>query len=66
MEAGGASWLVFNGTQDEDMAAVPTHIYQGGFYCMYSRRKYGRNCGTVTGFNVPVNDSGITTFKSGQ
>ncbi len=64
MEAGGASWLVFNGTQDEDMAAAPTHIYQGAFYCMYSRRKYGRNCGTVTGVNFPVEDSGITTFTS--
>jgi hypothetical protein len=64
MEANGASWLVYNGIFEEDMAAYPTHIYDGSFYCMYSRRKYGQNCGTINGVNFPVTDSGVTTYTT--
>lgn len=64
MEANGASFFVNNGAFEEDMASFPTHIYNGSFYCMYSRRQYGQNCGTINGVNVPVTDSGITTLTT--
>lgn len=62
MRANGASWLVQTGAGFEDMAAQPTHIYSGGYYCSYSRKQYGQRCDTVTSQNVPVNVFGQTVF----
>jgi len=64
MEANGASYFTYNGVYDEDMASYPTHIYPGSFYCSYSRGMYGQRCGTITEVNVPITDSGITTYTT--
>lgn len=54
LRANGASWWVWNGQRYEDMAAWATHIYNGAFYCMLSRRQYGQQCGSITAVNVSI------------
>jgi hypothetical protein len=53
-QANGANWVVFNGNVFEDMASQPTHVYQGAFYCSYSRKQYGQQCGTISAVNIPI------------
>ncbi len=52
--AAGASWLVHTEYTDEDMAAVPTHIYQGTYYCFYGAQSNLQRCGSIQGVNHPI------------
>lgn len=64
MVAGGAVWWVYNGSFYEDMASYPTHIYQGVYYCSYSRLGSGLQCGTISQVNVPVTGPNGTVYTS--
>lgn len=55
-----------SGTGWQDMSSNPGHIYNGAYYCHFSREQYGRRCGNIQGVNHVVTDSslGITVFTT--
>ena len=43
-----------SGTGWQDMSSARGHIYQGAYYCHYSRTTYGRRCSVIQGVNFPI------------